>query len=63
MQLSKGDIIVFNDDDRIVPPDFIASHIKRLLSETEKTIVIGWKKISYRFSSSICRLARKKLWR
>ncbi|WP_427051724.1 glycosyltransferase family 2 protein [Paenibacillus sp. TC-CSREp1] len=44
LQLAEGDIIIFNDDDRIVPPDYIATHIDKLMEQDERTIVIGWKK-------------------
>lgn len=50
LQLAEGDIIIFNDDDRIVPPDYIATHIDKLMEQDERTIVIGWKKICYLFS-------------
>ncbi|MCK6073809.1 glycosyltransferase family 2 protein [Paenibacillus silvae] len=44
LQLAEGDIIIFNDDDRIVLPDYIASHIDQLTEQDERTVVIGWKK-------------------
>lgn len=39
---ATGDLIIFSDDDRIVPPDFIAAHAKA--HEASQGAVIGWKK-------------------
>ncbi len=38
-----GDIIIFNDDDKLAHPDFITEHVKEVRN-SPKTVVIGWKK-------------------
>lgn len=43
LTLASGEIILFNDDDRIVVPGFIQEHVSELNKQGERTIVIGWK--------------------
>lgn len=38
---ASGDIVIFNDDDRIPNPSFVAQHVKALNPEA---VIIGWKK-------------------
>ncbi|MEK3885690.1 glycosyltransferase family 2 protein [Paenibacillus sp. PL2-23] len=43
IEASEGDVILFNDDDRIVSPSFIEEHNRSISEGGEKSIVIGWK--------------------
>lgn len=40
---SGGDYIIFNDDDRLVSPQYIQKHVNSLDFGNEKTVVVGWK--------------------
>jgi glycosyltransferase involved in cell wall biosynthesis len=39
---AAGELIVFSDDDRIVPPDFLSAHVAA--STEGKAVTVGWKK-------------------
>ncbi|ACU69430.1 glycosyl transferase family 2 [Catenulispora acidiphila DSM 44928] len=42
---ASGDLVVFSDDDRILPPEFLAAHVSAHSAGGEEDLaVIGWKK-------------------
>lgn len=42
---ASGDLVVFSDDDRILPPEFLAAHVSAHSAAGEENLaVIGWKK-------------------
>jgi glycosyltransferase involved in cell wall biosynthesis len=42
---ATGDLVVFSDDDRILPPEFLAAHVSAHQAGGEENLaVIGWKK-------------------
>lgn len=44
LENAVGDLIVFNDDDRIAHPDLIAEHVRFARQRPEATAAIGWKR-------------------
>jgi glycosyltransferase involved in cell wall biosynthesis len=40
---AEGDIFIFNDDDRMVHPHFVAEHVKAI-AKAEQIAVMGWKR-------------------
>jgi glycosyltransferase involved in cell wall biosynthesis len=41
---SNGAVIVFVDDDRVVPENFLACHVDALVSTPDDQVVIGWQR-------------------
>lgn len=43
IEVARGDILVFSDDDRLVHPDFLAAHLQAQ-KQPEAGVVIGWQR-------------------
>lgn len=43
LSIATGDLIIFNDDDRVVPANYIKTHVEHLEKGGKNTVVIGWK--------------------
>jgi glycosyltransferase involved in cell wall biosynthesis len=39
---ASGSIIVFVDDDRVVPPDFLQWHVRALEDTSGRSLIVGW---------------------